>query len=79
MSAFTEHCQVVPLRGIITPRPVTVSVCRPNPVLLSGDKAAIAAFADRQIELERQRNLAAESEAVTEGRCFPARPNPHDD
>lgn len=79
MSAFTAHCQVVPLSGIIAPRPVTVSVCRPNPVLLSGDKAAIAAFADRQIELERQREADAASEAVTEAQRFPTRPNPHDD
>lgn len=77
---FTRHSQVVPIRGIISPRPVTVFPVRVNPALLStATKAERDAYLDRQIELERQHNLAAESEAVTEAQRFPTRDNPHDD
>lgn len=77
---FARHCQLVPLRGIIAPRPVTVVPVRVNPALLStATKAERDAYLDRLVEQERQHNLAAEAEAVTEAQRFPTRTNFHDD
>jgi hypothetical protein len=78
MSAFARHCQVVPLRGIIAPRPVTVFPVRVNPALL-GSKAQRDAHLDRLIAEERQHNLDVEAEVQAEGRVYPVRPSPHDD
>lgn len=79
MSTFTVP-PAVPLSGIISPRPVTIGVQPLNRAIWYGTKAERDAELDRLAEAEeRQRNLDAEAEKVTEGRVFPSRPNRHDD
>ncbi len=66
---------LVPLAGIIPPRPVTVELRHPQ----ATDRASIDALADRMLAAERKRNLDALAEEQTEARSFPSRPNRHDD
>lgn len=72
---FTGLSMLVPLSGIISPRPVTVELRH----LQATDRASIDALADRALAEERQRNLDALAEEQTEARSFPQRLSRHDD
>lgn len=68
-SPFTAHSQVVPLRGIFAPRPVSVEIRH----LQATTRADIDALADRMLAQERQHNLDAVAEEQTEARSYPKR------
>jgi hypothetical protein len=65
---FTAHSQVVPLRGILPPRKVTVW-----PRRVTTNREQQDALADDMLARERQRNMDAVSEETTEARAYPRR------
>lgn len=72
-SAFAAHSQVVPLRDILSPRPVLTQPVKLgfNPAL----RASIDAFADEMLRQERKLAADIAAENQTEGRAFPHRAN----
>lgn len=72
---FTAHSQVVQLRDILPPRPVTVAILRPQAVT----RDAVDALADEMLRQERQHEADLAADNATEARSFPSRPNRHDD
>lgn len=73
MNAFTQHCALVPLAGIIPPK------AKPTGLAAELWDIGVTVMRSTADEAKRQHALDVVAEQLTEGRAWPRTPNPHCD